>query len=241
MNSYFLLHGFLGTNQIFSKITSQLKADPETDNVFAPNLFHANSIETLTPNHNFIDWAKNFNTYVKENSTGKNFLIGYSMGGRLGIHAFMDEPNLWETCYFASSNPGLIKNSEKMARMAWEDGWCYQIDNKPWDEFISLWNRQDVFKHCDSSKPVESDFDKGLLKLALKNWSLTKHQIDLELLNNKKLHWMVGEKDSKYQLIFKNLKNIYNCKQVSTINGCGHRFELGLEHLNYSNPIMPLI
>lgn len=240
-NNYFFIHGFLGGENSFSRIISQLKSEPETNEVFTPSLLSTQSDEPLTPRFGFNDWAKNFNSYVKKNSNCNNILIGYSMGGRLGIHAFQDEPELWDSCYFVSSNPGLIKGSEKMPRMAWEDGWCYQIDSKPWDEFIGLWNQQEIFKHSEDINPVESKFDKNLLKLALKNWSLTKHKVDLDKINNKKLHWLVGEKDTKYQLIFNKLMNNHNCKQVSTVRGAGHRFEIEVKNLNYSRPGMDLI
>jgi len=240
-NNYFFIHGFLGGEDSFSEIISELKGEPETNEVFTPSLLSTNSVESLTPNYGFNEWAKNFNSYVKKNSNGNNILIGYSMGGRLGIHAFLDEPELWNSCYFASSNPGLIKGSEKMPRMAWEDGWCYQIDNKPWGEFISLWNQQEIFKHSKDINPIESDFDKNLLKLTLKNWSLTKHTVDLNKVNNKKLHWLVGEKDTKYQYIFNNLKNKYDCKQISTVQGAGHRFDIQVKDLNYSSPGIGLI
>lgn len=240
-NNYFLIHGFLGSEDIFTNLVSQLKQRPETGNIFTPNLFSPNTIKELSPEHKFTSWAKNFNEYVKSNSSEINIMVGYSMGGRLGIHAFLNEPELWSNCYFASSNPGLIKNSQKIARMAWEDGWCYQLSNKPWGEFLKLWNQQDVFKYSGDITPSEPNFDKSLLKLALKNWSLTKHDIDLNKICNKKLHWLVGEKDPKYQSIFKVLQSSYNCKQVTTVNGAGHRFELDADQFNYSRPGLELI
>jgi len=221
-NNYFLIHGFLGNDQFFSKLKSQLQKEPNTENVYSLNLFNQDSPEGFSPNHGFINWAKNFNTFVK-NKSNEN---------RLGIHTFMGEPSLWSKCYFVSSNPGLIKENEKLARLAWEEGWCYQIDNKPWADFLKLWNEQDIFKHSNDINIQESLMDKNLLKLAFKNWSLTKHEVDLNLINNKKLHWLIGEKDTKYVHIFKALQSKYNLEKVKYIKNCGHRFELQLEHLS---------
>ncbi len=231
-NNYYFLHGFLGDENYFSKLKKQLNDRPSTGIVYSPSLFSSQTHSRLTAKHGFGEWAVNFNEVVKQKSKENNVLIGYSMGGRLGVHAFLADPSLWSRCFFVSSNPGLIKTQEKMARMAWEDGWCYQIDNKSWFEFIRLWNRQAIFDQCSDIRPEKQHYDINLLKLALKNWSLTKHKIDLNLINNKKLHWLVGEIDVKYQNIFKQLKSAYQLEQVATVSGVGHRFHLDLSHIS---------
>jgi len=37
----------------------------------------------------------------------ENILLGYSLGGRIGLHAILDEPDLWKVAVIVSAHPGL--------------------------------------------------------------------------------------------------------------------------------------
>ena len=221
--NYYFLHGFLGDASFFSQKMAELKEQPNTGEIHGLNLFSHDIDEKLSPKNDFVTWANHFNAMVLNRGSDNNVLVAYSMGGRLGVHAFMQQPSLWQQCYFLSTNPGIIKSSQKMVRMAWEDGWCHQIDNKPWVEFVNLWNQQDLFKHCEPHKPSEQNYNKNYLKLALKNWSLTKHKIDLKKINDNKLSWFVGEKDTKYNMIHQQMAQNYQVEQITTLEAKGHR------------------
>ncbi len=43
----------------------------------------------------FDTWAKHFNREVKSHQNSNNILLGYSLGGRLGLHAVIEQPQLW--------------------------------------------------------------------------------------------------------------------------------------------------
>ena len=43
-------------------------------------------------------------------------LIGYSMGGRLALHAMLNQPGLWKSAVIISAHPGLKNESDRVER-----------------------------------------------------------------------------------------------------------------------------
>ena len=54
----------------------------------------------------------------------RNILVGYSMGGRLGLHALVDDPGLWSRAVLVSAHPGLFGEEERILRMARDAEWA---------------------------------------------------------------------------------------------------------------------
>ena len=64
------------------------------------------------------EWAAVFNAEVRAAGEKENFLVGYSMGGRLALHALLDDPALWTKAVIVSAHPGLLEERERLERMA---------------------------------------------------------------------------------------------------------------------------
>ncbi len=223
MKSFYFLHGFLGDRFYFDAFIERLRILNPENRFFSYSLF-ADSVEPeLSPEQGFSQWAINFNDLVKKNGASDNIMVAYSMGGRLGLHSFVQDTELWHSCHCLSANPGLINPDDITARLTWEDQWCQMLDELGWDEFLKKWNQQGVFINSDLSKLNKVELSKPLLKWALKNWSLTRHEFQLEQVNHPKVHWHVGEKDSKYMQIFELLKQDHKYKNIHIVPGKGHR------------------
>lgn len=54
--------------------------------------------------------------------TGRKILVGYSMGGRLALHALL-EGGLWDAAILISPHPGLESEEERAARRAGDAEW----------------------------------------------------------------------------------------------------------------------
>ncbi len=229
----FFLHGFLGHSHHFFKSKNIFKTCSDISSIYCPDLLSPTTESHLSPKMGFADWALNFNQWVAERSLGeeRNVLIGYSQGGRLGVHAFMQNKKLWHKCFFLSSNPGLIPENEILTRRQWESNWAQILRNEPWEEFLKQWNQQSVFIGSEPNSEQESQFDKELLQAALVNWSLTCHDINLKELSNDKLCWLVGQRDDKYIKIFQKLSSLYGVQNIHYVEG-GHRL-LAADFENY--------
>ena len=186
----YALHGFLG-----------LPSDWDGFNVEAIRIRAAPSME---------DWAKEFNRQVREQG-GKHFLMGYSMGGRLALHALIDAPELWEKAFLLSTHPGLIEGKD--ARMLADEEWARRFESEPFDVVVGDWMRQPVFKGTATPVRHESDFNKKELSSQLRQFSLAKQA----KLSSDKAEWYVGERDQKLRALL---------PEATIVPNAGHRILL---------------
>ena len=86
------LHGFLGLGKDWGPFNESLIEEliTESPDFWCPDLLTADS--KLNPQYLFSEWSQKFNETVKAKAYDKNILIGYSMGGRLALHAVFRKP-----------------------------------------------------------------------------------------------------------------------------------------------------
>jgi 2-succinyl-6-hydroxy-2,4-cyclohexadiene-1-carboxylate synthase len=199
--SLLALHGFLGQSTDWDLIQSHFMVSPfagsfewwSVDYMANPLLNSKNSFEL---------WAGNFNQKVKlKFSEGPRVLIGYSLGGRLALHAFAANPEMYDHVILISTNPGLTREKERQERWLSDFAWSQKFQKMPWNELVREWNSQSVFKDSIAEPPrEESKYDRELLSNALIEWSLVKQPDFREVIaqNAQKFFWISGEKDIKY-------------------------------------------
>src|SRR5438270_3221228 len=108
----FALHGFLGLARDWSSL--KIEGRIEGGETHAVDLFR-----TLSPatGASFEDWAGEFNRLAR-GVDGRRVLLGYSLGGRLALHALLDEPGQWDAAVMVSTHPGLDEPGKKQVRIA---------------------------------------------------------------------------------------------------------------------------
>ena len=84
-------------------------------------------------------------------------ICGYSLGGRLAMHAVLAHPPLWKGAAFVSANPGLENEAEQAARRAADAEWAVKCLSAPWEDFLREWDAQGIFRG-------EEGRDRSLLK-----------------------------------------------------------------------------
>lgn len=220
-----LLHGFLGQGQDWDEFLAHFGAISKPDfQAWAPDLFVEGP---LSPRHSFSEFSVNLNHEFRMHKSSSNHpsvLLGYSMGGRLALHALMKGSRSWDAAIIISANPGGLSDEESSARMEWENQWQERFLKQNWIELLRDWNSQGVFQ-ADSKEPVlkEEDVSRELLALALQNWSLTRHEVDWPYLASIEIPilWCFGQDDQKYQPIANRLQR--EGQQVRMIPQTGHR------------------
>jgi 2-succinyl-6-hydroxy-2,4-cyclohexadiene-1-carboxylate synthase len=210
----YFLHGFLGLPKDWEPIAKQLENQFKCQTVLVDYLNQAH----LGPKHSFEDWAQHFNREVETSSASvsKNILVGYSLGGRLALHALESHPRLWNQVFCLSTNPGFdddkttydALSEERRQRWLSDSLWAEEFQSLSWNKVLSKWNAQAVFAKS-SKEPLrnEADYSKESLSLALIRWSLSK-QRNLRPIIRKhvdRLQWMVGERDQKFISITDNI------------------------------------
>lgn len=181
------------------------------------------------------EFGRALNEEVRENGDGeKNILVGYSMGGRLGLHALLAEPELWSAAVIVSAHPGLRTEEERLRRMAHDAEWAGKALTADWTKFVEEWSGQDVLKAVakESEMELQGFADRSSLESqrqavarSFMEWSLGKQEelcprfseIACPVL------WVTGDRDEKFSDLAKEVVCELPHGEHVMIEGGGHR------------------
>ncbi|MDF1662610.1 MAG: alpha/beta fold hydrolase [Planctomycetota bacterium] len=228
------LHGFCGQSKDAEPFFAALKRlkPSSTLNFWAPDLFKDEG--PLSPRHGFLDWARNFEEALRKQPVEDGLVfVGYSLGGRLLLHALaqlQSSKTAWpiHQAFFLSSNPGWIEEAEVPGRRRWEKQWSRRFLEDEWSALQRDWNALAVFESSQEAQREEHLFSRELLALALENWSVTRHERDLEDIKSLPQHWCFGSKDAKYKALGQRMVQQARPGEFCAVffEGSGHRLLL---------------
>lgn len=212
------LHGFLGKTGDWDPIFSGRLPS----NVCKVNSHDLYACYPSPLNH----WGNVFNQSLgTKSSKTKRVLVGYSLGGRLGLHALIENPQLWDAAVILSANPGLTNRDAIEKRLKSDLDWANRFMNEPWDQVMDAWNDQSVLRTSQKIERKENHYRREHLVHTLKEWSLGK-QDDLRM-NIKQLPlpilWLVGENDPEYIKHLTTLHLSHPHAKKSIVADAGHR------------------
>jgi 2-succinyl-6-hydroxy-2,4-cyclohexadiene-1-carboxylate synthase len=172
------------------------------------------------------EWGKAFNQWVIQQGQGPRILMGYSLGGRLALHALIDQPQLWQAAIIISAHAGLTDSQERMTRLQRDQDWAKRFENENWISLMEAWNAQEVFATDSFSfNRQESDYQRFKLVQALVGGSLG-NQADLRLQIISlpfPILWLTGSQDHRYCQIAQSLVFSHPDSYWKQIEGSGHR------------------
>ncbi|RYZ70251.1 MAG: alpha/beta fold hydrolase [Proteobacteria bacterium] len=210
------LHGFLGLAEDWEKI------EPVAPKGW--NTVHENLWAELA---DYKTWAEKFCERVAK-LEGTKVVLGYSLGGRLAMHALAMRADLFSGAILVSCNPGLKTDEERSVRVVADHAWAEKFRKLPWEDLMSEWSGQGAFAGLPSSiERKESEFDRELLAESLELWSLG-YQRDLEKeLSAVQLPILMitGAKDTKFTAIARAQveKKSGSDRSLVVIKDAGHR------------------
>lgn len=160
--------------------------------------------------------------------SGPSILVGYSMGGRLALHALLEDAQAWSGAVIVSAHPGLRDEKERILRMASDAEWAARALTSPWAEFLRQWNAQAVLQG-EIEIPLG---DRALLEdrreavaRSFMAWSLGK-QADLrprlETIE-KPLLWLTGGDDERFGELAAEVNSLLPKGEHRSLSGVGHR------------------
>lgn len=146
-------------------------------------------------------------------------LVGYSLGGRLALHAFAAEPQKWRALILLSVHPGLKHEKERARRLAVDRIWASRCLRLAPADFITLWNRQPALRN--SGAGPRPHYNPRMVAPAFDAWSLGRQRDFRPLLHSLPvpLLWLVGERDEKFRALARE------CRPDAAVEvpGAGHR------------------
>lgn len=227
---FIFLHGFLGLPSDWDEVINNVKAELEENSIEVtahvpdyfnrPNLGPKNSLDKAASE--FLNWC------FSNTSNQRKILIGYSLGGRIALHIFEKNPDLFERFICVSAHPGFkpFQDDEIKERDARDHFWADLFLHHNWPELLQKWNEQSAFDGSDFEPTRDGEqFRRDLLSKSLVNWSLSK-QADKRLVlrkYHKKITWVVGERDKKFIELTRSLVKEVADLKVEIISEAGHR------------------
>lgn len=130
-----LVHGFTQTGRSWDALTTSLCADHEVVAVDAPG--HGDSAEV----HADLDHGAMLLADVGATAT----YVGYSMGGRLCLHAALARPELVEGLVLISATGGIDDAGGRAARRAADEVLADSIERDGLDAFLERWVARPMF------------------------------------------------------------------------------------------------
>lgn len=183
----------------------------------------------MTSALNFHDWADDFCQRVQQRTEGgeQQWLMGYSLGGRLALHAIVRLPQIWKGAIVVSADPGLKSEAERTDCLQGDLNWGQRFLAEPWDKLLREWDGQGVFAGYDN--PVErhpTTFDRHRICQLFDRFSKGRQanlSQRLAQLTQPPLLYVSGVDDPKYCAIGQTLANSCATVTHTTISHAAHR------------------
>jgi 2-succinyl-6-hydroxy-2,4-cyclohexadiene-1-carboxylate synthase len=153
-------------------------------------------------------------------------LLGYSMGGRMALHALLEKDHPWQAAVIVSAHPGL--ETDHAVRRATDAEWATKALAGNWQEFLGAWNSQSIF----GTGPIRDKQASGSLVMRRReiarsfvDWSLGAqeplwdrlHEITVPVL------WVAGENDPKFLSLAERAVSLIPHARLAIAPEVGHR------------------
>ncbi len=170
-------------------------------------------------------WAERFCAEVAERDEAP-VLLGYSMGGRLALHALLHRPGLWRAAVVVSAHTGLADRALRLARHAQDREWAQKVRELPWDVMTKAWNAQPVFAGSEGALPKRDLLEwRRAIMQSFTCWGLSRQNDLLPRLGEVRcpVLWVAGGRDERYESLGRAAVKALPAGELSVIESCGHR------------------
>ncbi|MEL6138190.1 MAG: alpha/beta fold hydrolase [Cyanobacteria bacterium J06628_6] len=210
------LHGNLQTPDVWRPLQQSLQSRMPDVQILTENLW-----ETMADS--CWDWAERFCQRAQVLEPARRVLLGYSLGGRLGLHAVLRSPHLWAGALIVAADPGLVEG--RAALLDRDRTWAHRFLTEPWPQVMADWNRLPLFAgrpgpDCDAAgyRPsiaaAFTRYSKG------RQTDLRSH---LQPLRHPPLLYLTGSEDTKYTAIGQQLEQTCPTVTHCSIPAASHR------------------
>lgn len=159
---------------------------------------------------------------ICQTASSGDILLGYSMGGRLALHALITDPQKWKAAIIVSAHPGLTE--EKEERRIKDLEWA-ALSARDWESFLQEWNQQSILDSLPEGLHQADISDQKNVSQSFENWSLG-NQKDLRPELPKitcPVLWITGEHDPKFTTLAKEACELLPNSEHLVIANSGHR------------------
>ena len=169
------LHGFGGSALAFDRIARALT---NVAALWSADGFGHRGVPWPDHVHDFVSGLRAVRALIRD-VPAPRYLLGYSMGARIGLSAWAEEPSLFVGATLIGVHPGFDSETERAARRRLDAERSAALRARGIDAFFAAWDRNPLFVGRDTRHMTwRDDHDPEALARALEIWSLG-HQPDL--------------------------------------------------------------
>jgi 2-succinyl-6-hydroxy-2,4-cyclohexadiene-1-carboxylate synthase len=155
-------------------------------------------------------------------------LLGYSMGGRMALHALLEKDCPWQAAVIISAHPGLEIETDRAARRAADAEWATQALAGNWQSFLAAWNAQSVLGTSpmrDSQASNSLIMRRREIARSFVDWSLGAQEPLWDRLHEIKIPvlWIAGENDAKFRVLAERAASLTTSSHLAIAPAAGHR------------------
>ena len=176
----------------------------------------------------FEQWTEGFCQRVQRDlQYEKTFLLGYSLGGRLAMHACLARPDLWSGVIVVSADPGSGGPDEKKLQLEKDKQWAERFRSEPMESLLAEWDDLPVF--CSIPNPVPrnpEELDAEKIARLFEVFSKGRQRDllpELSKLEAPPVLYLSGEEDKKYGELGEKLAASCPIVRHRVIPQAGHR------------------
>jgi 2-succinyl-6-hydroxy-2,4-cyclohexadiene-1-carboxylate synthase len=151
-------------------------------------------------------------------------LLGYSMGGRLALHALIENPSKWSKAVIVSAHTG-IATEDRIPRQALDAAWAAKALKGEWTGFLDEWNAQGVLSETTMPDRRSLQPRREAVARSFMDWTVGVQEDLLPQLENVTcpVLWIVGENDTKFLKVATAAVDALPDAELLVIPDCGHR------------------
>jgi len=194
------------------------------------NGYHVEALDLWSILENEKFSLNEFGVYLNTCSkyTSAEVLIGYSMGGRLALHALVADPTRWKAVVIVSAHLGLKDDELKVERERVDEEWSRKVRELDWEEFLTEWNKQPVLSGEATLKDrLRLKQYRAEISKAFSYWSLANQENLVPQLTDIQVPilFVTGEEDKKFHDHLSSVVQDLNQPNIQLLSlpGVGHR------------------
>ena len=212
------LHGFMGCPEDWSFLEAQLDCSLYCPPI--PLLPFEKACEAVIDNVSKIE--------------GTKYLMGYSMGGRVGMGMLSQCPSLFKKAFILSAHPGLKTQVEKEGREIWDKKQIQLIQQMGLKEYLDLWYDMPLFggikKHHQYqqmlARRLKSDPQHLIKQIEFLSVAKQPNYWELPVQFSGEIHFLAGSQDKKYLELGQSWAHMHPQLKLQVIENCSHQLPL---------------
>jgi 2-succinyl-6-hydroxy-2,4-cyclohexadiene-1-carboxylate synthase len=155
-------------------------------------------------------------------------LGGYSLGGRLALHALAAFPDRWGGAVILSAHPGLCGVEDRLARHRSDAIWANRAREMDWSDFLERWNAQPLLGGVSPAlrdRQLDLEPRRKAIATAFETWSLGRQE-DLRGRLSRfvgPVIWITGADDVRFSRLGAEMAKVFSDFRHVVLSGVGHR------------------